>query len=195
MGSLGDFAQFAGIEERSQTQLDREFRRWFNVGKGFTDAPEQPETPLGTEGTEPPRTRAVLAAGEVAVEALERRKEVNVDQFLADLEESEIELWKLLRVILNSDIRLFEGAGVSADAPDDAKLSNKEFVFGIFKRINPGLYRSESRVSEEAELKEPIEEEAEPAEATEAVEAAQAEEAEEAETENNGFLVKSPTEA
>lgn len=168
MGSLGDFAQFAGIEEKSGEQVEAELRKWFNLGIGFTEGKELTGITgsvgacgvPGAQGAPGSATRTVLAAGDVVVNALEKGNEVNVDQLLLDLDDSEIELWKLLRIILNTDFRLFEGKDKDAK-PEEDKVSNKDFVFGIFKKINPGVYRSERRDSEDAEVKEDEEQEIE----------------------------------
>lgn len=159
MGLLGDFAQFAGIEEKTPEQLEKEYRRWFNVGKGFTDAQVTTQTKdsdLGgtagenggsveTASTKRVKTRQIFGSGDTAMDLLERKKEVNADQFLADLDEAEAELWKLLRNVLLSDIELFGQEGVDSDSQ---KVSNKGFIFGIIKKINPSAYKSESRATE-----------------------------------------------
>jgi hypothetical protein len=149
---LGDFAQFAGTEEKAPEQLEQEYRRWFNVGKGFTDAQACPgEKEAGRIGEAEEKewkrvkTRSIFASADIATDLLEKRKEVNADQFLADLDESEAELWKLLRTVLVTDIELFR---TDAAEKGEEKVSNKAFIFGIIRKINPNAYKSESRAAE-----------------------------------------------
>ena len=131
MSSEGDFREFTDLEAQDQSLVKRSYRKWFGASQHsravVSTGPllnSQEDSNFGNQ------CRQIYRKDPFATELFESRKAVDVEQFVAELEANEYEYWKLLRMCLSADCRLF-----SQYQPVNKSL--KSFLYALLKAINP----------------------------------------------------------